>query len=31
MNEQNTMQWLTFALLVFIALTVGLAVFGGGF
>ncbi len=31
MNEQNTMQWLTLALLVFIALTLGLAVFGGGF
>jgi len=31
MNEQNMMQWLTLALLVFIAITVGMAVFGGGF
>lgn len=31
MNEQNMLQWLTLALLVFIALTLGLAVFGGAF
>lgn len=31
MNEQNMIQWLILALLVFVALTLGLAVFGGGF
>jgi hypothetical protein len=31
MNEQSMIQWLSLALLMFIALTVGLAVFGGGF
>lgn len=31
MNEQNMMQWLILALLIFVALTLGLAVFGTGF
>jgi len=31
MNEQNLIQWLTLALVVFVAITLGLTVFGSGF